>query len=84
MARTYAGVLGPLAFLMSLAHGFIHTRTIEATLLGAWCSLWVFAAVGYVLGWIAGWTVEQSVHARIEAELARDEPSEPPRRAAAA
>jgi hypothetical protein len=68
---------------MSLAHGFIHTRTIDATLLGAWCSLWVFAGAGYVLGWIAGRTVEQSVQATIEAELAQDESSKPPARAAA-
>ena len=83
MARTYAGILGPLAFLTSLAHGFIHARPNEATLLSAWCSLLLFAAVGYVLGGIAGRTVEQSVQATIEAELARDEANEPPPRAAA-
>ena len=84
MARTYAGILGPLAFLTSLAHGFIHTQSTETMLLGGWCSLWVFAAAGYVLGWVAERTVEQSVQASIEADLARDESSQPPARAAAA
>lgn len=83
MARIYAGILGPLAFLTSLAHGLIHARSIEATLLGAWCSLVLFAAAGYVLGSIAGRTVEQSVRATIEAELTRDEMSEPSPRAGA-
>jgi hypothetical protein len=83
LARTYAGILGPLAFLTSLAHGLIHAQTTEAMLLGAWWSLLLFAAAGSVLGWIAGRTVEQSVQATIEAELARDASSEPPPRAAA-
>jgi H+/gluconate symporter-like permease len=83
VARTYAGILGPLAFLTSLAHGLIHARSNEAALFGAWCSLLLFAAAGYVLGWIAGRTIEQSVQATIEAELAREESSGPPAEAAA-
>ena len=75
MARTYAGILGPLAFLTSLAQGFIHARQTEAILFAAWCSLLVFAAVGYFVGWIASRTVEESVAARIRAQLRQEEES---------
>jgi hypothetical protein len=71
VGRTYAGILGPLALLTSVARGLVHARPPEAILLGAWCSLVVFAAVGYVVGWIAGRTVEESVHAIIQGELAQ-------------
>ena len=76
MARIYAGILGPLAMLTSLARGFIHARETEAILLGAWYSLLVFAAVGCVIGWTAGRIVEESVGATIEAELAREKSTE--------
>ena len=61
MAQTYAGILGLLALLTSLGHGFIHARETEAILLTAWLSLLVFAPVGYLVGWIACRTVEESV-----------------------
>lgn len=73
MARIYAGILGPLALLTSLVHGLIHARQTEAILFAAWCSLIVFAAVGYLVGWIAGRTVEASVAAGIRAELTAEE-----------
>ncbi len=79
MARSYAGVLGPLALVVSLAHGFIHTQPTDAVLLGAWCSLLAFAAGGYVVGWIADRAVRESVSAAIEAELTRERPAEPSR-----
>ena len=84
MARIYAGILGALALLTSLAHGLIHARQTEAVLFAAWCSLLVFAAVGFVVGWIAGRIVQESVTAGIRAELAAEattdqaEPAPPP------
>ena len=73
MARIYAGILGILAFLTSLARGAIHGGSAESSLWLAWCCLWVFAAVGYVLAWIAERTVEESVIAQVAAELAAQE-----------
>ena len=75
MARTYAGILGPLAMLTITTSGLIHGRTSESVAWTAWVALIVFTAVGYVLGWIANWTVEESVHAAISARL--DDESEP-------
>jgi len=79
VAHVYAGILGPLAFLTSLARGFVHGGGTQSVLWTAWCSLLAFAVVGYVIGWVAGKTVEQSVHGRIRAELAADQPADTPR-----
>ncbi|OHB73344.1 MAG: hypothetical protein A2V70_00380 [Planctomycetes bacterium RBG_13_63_9] len=76
MAHIYAGILGPLAFLISLARGAMHGGGAESVLWSAWCSLLVFAAVGYLVGWIAGRIVEDSVRARISSRLTIDRRSE--------
>lgn len=76
MARTYAGILGLVALLTSLARGLIHAHQTDAILVGAWQSLLMFAAVGYLAGWIAGRIVEESVNTAIKDELAREEPTE--------
>ncbi len=76
MAQVYAGILGPLAFLTSLARGLTHAGGIDSVLWTAWCSLLAFAAIGYVIGWVAEKTVEESVHGRIAAELAAEEAAE--------
>ncbi len=72
MARIYAGILGPLALLTTLAHGALHAQPVDATLLGAWWALLIFAALGSVIGWIAGHTVEEEVRARIAGEDTSD------------
>ena len=83
MAHVYAGILGPLAFLTSLARGVLHGGGTESVLWTAWCSLLAFAAVGYVIGWVAGKTVEESVRGRISAQLAAEQPAETPQPAGA-
>ncbi len=79
MARIYAGILGPLAFLTSLAHGLLHGRSTETVLLDAWCALAGFAALGCVIGWIAGRTVEEEVYRRVALSQATAEGVPPPR-----
>ncbi len=73
MGGSYAGILGPIAFLTALARGWLNAESVEAILLVAWLNLLVFAAVGYVIGRIAGWIVEDSVRAEITAELEAQE-----------
>lgn len=73
MAHVYAGILGLLALVTSLADGVIHARQVDAILFDAWCGLLLFAALGYVIGSIAGRVVEESVSERISAELAREQ-----------
>ncbi|MBN2477122.1 MAG: hypothetical protein JXB62_21115 [Pirellulales bacterium] len=72
MTHIYAGILGPLAFLTSLARGFVHGGGAESTLWAAWFGLLAFSAIGYVIGCIAERTVEESVRGRIAAELAAE------------
>jgi hypothetical protein len=69
VARVYAGILGPLAFLTILARGVWHAGPAEGTLLAAWQGMWVFAALGGVAGWIAQRTVDESVRARVARQL---------------
>jgi hypothetical protein len=76
VAHIYAGILGPLAFLTSLARGAIRGGGEEGVLWTAWAALLAFAAVGYVVGWVAERIVEDSVRGSILARLAADaEPS---------
>jgi len=79
VARIYAGILGPLAFLTSLGHGAMHGGGGMSVLWTGWCCLVVFAAVGYVVGWVAERIVEDSVHSRITAELAVRQEAKPSR-----
>ena len=76
MARTYAGILGSLAFLTVLARGLLGGGGTEPVLVHAWGSLLAFAAIGCVIGWFAERTVRDSVNGRIAAEVAGRKPSE--------
>jgi hypothetical protein len=78
VARIYAGILGSLAFLTSLGRGIAHGSQTESVLITAWCSLLVFAPLGYVIGWVAERIVQDSVRSRISDELdARRQVEEP-------
>ncbi len=76
MAHLYAGILGLLAFLTSVARGIIHGGGIESVLWAAWLSLLAFGVVGYTVGWLAERIVEDSVRGRILAELAAEDAAE--------
>jgi hypothetical protein len=80
VARIYAGILGPLALLTSLARGALHAWPTESTLLVAWTSLLAFAALGSGIGWIAERIIEEEVRGRIAAgSVATDPNVESPR-----
>lgn len=70
MGRTYAGVLGCLAFATVLVHGAIHHAGLEATVVRAVGMMVGFAVVGFLLGSVAQNVVEESVRARMAQELA--------------
>ncbi len=82
MARDYAGILGLLAMLTSLARGVMHGGEAESVVPTAWCGLLLFSAIGYVVGWVAERTVADSVSERIAAELANDQQDATPQSAA--
>ena len=76
MGRIYGGILGLLAFQMTLLRGWFHRSDLQSTLWTAWLGLLVFAAVGLVIGRVAGQIVQESVIGRVNAELAAQEQKE--------
>jgi hypothetical protein len=73
VGRVYAGILGPLAFVIVIARAVIKAFGTSQTLLTATICLFAFAAVGYVVGSIAQQVVEDSVREKVELELAAQE-----------
>jgi hypothetical protein len=69
MGRTYAGILGPLAFGVTVARGIVDRDDVEATLITAVIALFAFAAIGYMIGFIAERTVVEAIEARFHAQL---------------
>jgi hypothetical protein len=76
MGRSYAGILGPLAFATAVARGLVEGQGAEATLQAACLAMFAFAALGYVLGRAAALIVDDSVRAGFRAELASLETEE--------
>ncbi len=76
MAHLYAGILGLLAFLTSVARGMVHDGAVGSVLWLACLSLLTFGVIGYVVGWLAERIVKDSVRGRILDELAADESAE--------
>ena len=69
MGRTYAGILGPLAFTTVLLRGLSLAAGVEPTLKLAMLCLFGFAIVGFVVGNIAEATIVESVRTKFETEL---------------
>lgn len=69
MGRNYAGTLGLLACLVTVARGLFDGGDLENTIWWASLALFGFAAVGYVAGQLAGWIVRESVLASMNTEL---------------
>lgn len=69
MGRTYAGILGPLAFTTTLARSVINNSSVESTLMFATLCLFLFAGIGYVVGRVADSIVLEAVNANFHHEL---------------
>jgi len=69
VSRTYAGVLGAIAFFVTSVRGLLAGSDAETTLLSASGLVFVFAAIGCITGWIADKTVEEAVRSQLLAEL---------------
>ena len=69
MGRTYAGVLGLLAFGLILARGLLLGADADASLAAACGGLFGFAAVGLVAGNLADRFTSEAVKAKFEAAL---------------
>ncbi|MEX0586560.1 MAG: hypothetical protein WD176_07950 [Pirellulales bacterium] len=70
MARSYAGVLGLVAFATTIAHGLLHGRGAQSTMLWASLGLATFAVIGSLLGSVAAATVEEAARLKMARQLA--------------
>jgi hypothetical protein len=70
MARTYAGILGLLAFATVMARGVCHQSASGETTWQASLMLFGFAAIGYAVGLTAQWIIDDSVRGRLTTEIA--------------
>jgi outer membrane lipoprotein SlyB len=82
VGRSYAGILGSLAFLTTVLRGWIAGAGTEQVLFQASLSMFALAVVGAIAGALAGWIVEDSVETKIAAELEAQEnaPKTPPKK----
>ena len=70
MGRSYAGILGPLAFALVVARGAVAGWPLEPTLLSASIAVFAFATVGYLAGQTAEFLVNQSVRTQFQTAMA--------------
>ena len=70
MGRTYAGILGSLAFALVAARGVIAGGGLDASVLSASMSLFVFAAAGYLAGRAAEFLIRDSVRTQFQRAMA--------------
>ena len=76
MGRTYAGILGPLAFITILARSLIDTSSVESTMMLATVCLFLFAGIGYFVGMVADSIVLDAVKGNFSRELQAREVAE--------
>ena len=66
MGRTYAGVLGMIAYTTAIGRGVIEGGSLELTLKAASISLFLFAALGYIFGRMAEDAITQSLRTQLD------------------
>ena len=69
MGPSYAGILGPIAFVAMLIRGVVGGGSANSVLLSSTVSLISFAAIGYVIGRLAEQIVLESVKQRFDREI---------------
>jgi hypothetical protein len=70
VGRTYAGILGLIAFQTVVARSLLKLGGVETAMLHASLALLGFAVVGYIAGKLAELIVDDSVRATVTAEAA--------------
>lgn len=73
MGRSYAGVLGPIAFATLAFRGLVAGAGAEGTLLAATAGMVAFSAFGYIAGRVAEAVIRDAVQARVASEIAAHE-----------
>jgi len=70
MGRSYAGILGPLAFTLVCVRGVLAGGGAEGIVLAAMAALFVFAGIGYLAGQTADHLVRESVRTQFQSAMA--------------
>lgn len=68
MARSYAGILGLIAFVMVTFRSVMQGAGTEGTVVTAGMAMIIFTILGWIAGRIAEATVNESVRIEIQAE----------------
>jgi len=68
MGRTYAGILGLLAFGTVIARCLLRGGNVDAAWVTASWTLFAFAALGYIIGTIAERTIVEAVEMKFHAQ----------------
>jgi hypothetical protein len=73
MGRTYAGILGPIAFAVVVARCLASRGSVLSALYAAPLALFAFAFIGYIIGNIAERTIVEAIEAKFHAKLRAEE-----------
>jgi hypothetical protein len=73
MGRTYAGILGPIAFGVIVARCLAQGGNVASALCAAPLALFAFAFIGYIIGSIAERTIVEAIEAKFHAQLQAEE-----------
>ena len=76
MGRTYAGVLGTLAFATTIVRALIYSGGFGSTMATAIAHLIAFAVIGGMIGELAEWIVADSIRSSLRVET-NSEPVKP-------
>ncbi|MGE0757023.1 MAG: hypothetical protein AB7F89_13335 [Pirellulaceae bacterium] len=79
MGATYAGILGPLAFVLVLARGLIQGSAADGVLWTATVCLMSFATLGYIFGRIADQVLWDAMKRQFEDQMQMRENTAPER-----
>ena len=77
MGRSYAGILGLIAFSFAIARGLFVGGETEGIVFHAWLSLLAFSAIGFVIGALAQGAIDESVRRRLADEMSARETPRP-------
>ncbi len=72
MVRFYAGFLGLVAFVTSMARGLIHGGGTESILKVSVVCFFLFGVIGMLIGRIAEWTVDESVRMKVRSSVSSE------------
>ena len=75
VGRSYAGVMGLIAFVATIFRGVANGASLEATVTTSCGCMFAFAAVGFLVGMAGQVVVGDAVRTKFLAELSAREPA---------